>query len=151
MSFPVSSFVPSWISTDQLAARLGATAHLTTNCGWLLDVRRRSAVLADPVTIPGAAVCDPALAGHWLGRLASADDASPNDASPDVPSRDDAGPVDPNTVIVVFCVHGHEVSQGVAQLCARLGHRVHVLSGGLAGWQQAGHPTVPIPSEDETA
>jgi rhodanese-related sulfurtransferase len=43
--------------------------------------------------------------------------------------------------VVAYCVHGHEVSQGVALSLQRAGIRAAYLDGGIAGWQDAGLPT----------
>ena len=57
----------------------------------VIDVRRREAFLKDTKTIGGALRRDPERVDAWAGELPSADK------------------------IVVSCVHGHEVSQGVAR------------------------------------
>jgi rhodanese-related sulfurtransferase len=43
--------------------------------------------------------------------------------------------------VVVYCVHGHQVSQGAAAVLAAAGHDVAFLEHGIAGWTEAGLPT----------
>jgi rhodanese-related sulfurtransferase len=85
----------------------------------VVDVRKRAAFLAAPDMIRGALRRDPETLDAWRGALP-------------------AGGAD----IVVYCVHGHEVSQGVAKA---LGARY--LAGGIEHWdgermgKPAGAPT----------
>ena len=44
--------------------------------------------------------------------------------------------------VVVYCVHGHEVSQGAARALRADGIDASVLEGGLAAWEKAGLPTM---------
>ena len=44
--------------------------------------------------------------------------------------------------VVAYCVHGHEVSQGVARSLAGRGVRARYLEGGIEDWKAAGAPTV---------
>jgi hypothetical protein len=84
----------------------------------VVDVRKRPAFLAAADMMRGALRRDPEALDAWAGTL---------------PSRAD---------VVVYCVHGHEVSQGVART---LGARY--LEGGLEHWEgererkPAGAPT----------
>jgi rhodanese-related sulfurtransferase len=43
--------------------------------------------------------------------------------------------------VVVYCVHGHQVSQGAAAALAATGHDASYLDGGIAAWSEAGLPT----------
>jgi rhodanese-related sulfurtransferase len=43
--------------------------------------------------------------------------------------------------IVAYCVHGHEVSQGVAASLQQAGFDAAYLDGGIAGWRESGLPT----------
>jgi thiosulfate sulfurtransferase len=81
----------------------------------LIDVRRNAARQASGMTMAGAIWRDPA---HWL------------DWKDEVAAME--GP------IVFFCVHGHEVSQGLtAALCA-MGADAKYLAGGFSEWQKVG-------------
>ncbi|WP_187972245.1 rhodanese-like domain-containing protein [Aquibium microcysteis] len=47
-------------------------------------------------------------------------------------------------MVVVFCVHGHEVSQGIAERLTALGVDCRYLEGGFAAWQALGNPVAAI-------
>jgi rhodanese-related sulfurtransferase len=87
----------------------------------LVDVRRQGARQASGQTLVNAMWRDPALWLDWKDEVAAL-----------------PGPV------VFFCVHGHEISQGLtAALCA-MGQDAHYLEGGFAQWQTQGLPVVAI-------
>ena len=44
--------------------------------------------------------------------------------------------------VVVYCVHGHEVSQEAARELSRAGHDARFLEGGIAAWAGASLPTI---------
>ncbi|WP_287130338.1 chromate resistance protein ChrB domain-containing protein [Candidatus Cyanaurora vandensis] len=48
----------------------------------------------------------------------------------------------PVQAVVVYCVHGGQVSQTVAQTLRAKGIAAHYLKGGITAWQEAGRPTV---------
>ena len=75
----------------------------------LIDVRKAPAYLAAPDRIRGALRRDPATVDEWAKSLPVA------------------------APVIVYCVHGHEVSQGVARA---IGARY--LEGGIEGWRAAG-------------
>ncbi|MEL6288235.1 MAG: rhodanese-like domain-containing protein [Pseudomonadota bacterium] len=106
-----------------MAALLDAPDRTVT----IIDVRKPAAFAADPRVICGA-----------IRRSHDAVDAwgPPLEAGADGPC-----------VVVVNCVHGHEVSQGVvAALCAR-GIDALYLEGGLAAWIAARLPVESLPVE----
>ena len=80
----------------------------------VIDVRKRAAFDAEPLTIPGALRRDPSHLADWAGALP------------------------PGAGLVVYCVHGHEVSHGVRDALRRHGFAVELLAGGLEGWKAAG-------------
>jgi rhodanese-related sulfurtransferase len=82
----------------------------------LLDVRREERYAEAATTIRGARRRRPEQLAQWAAGL-------PRDAA-----------------IVVACVHGHEVSQGVAAELLRRGFRARYLVDGIEGWQAAGGP-----------
>jgi rhodanese-related sulfurtransferase len=82
-----------------------------------VDVRRPAALEAMPVRIPGALWRPHLTTGKWLAELP-------------------AGP------IVVYCAHGHNVSEIAAADLAANGADVAMLDGGLDGWVAASGPTV---------
>jgi rhodanese-related sulfurtransferase len=90
-------------------------ATLTRTHGPLLvDVRREPAFHAAGETIAGALRRDPATVADWMKTFPRA------------------------TSVVVYCVHGHEVSQGVARALGEQGIQASFLSGGFEEWRAAG-------------
>ena len=79
----------------------------------LLDVRRAPVFEQTHELIDGANWRDPAHVAEWS---ASLDGARP---------------------VVVYCVHGHEVSQGCASKLVELGFDAAFLEGGIEAWKQA--------------
>jgi rhodanese-related sulfurtransferase len=84
----------------------------------ILDVRKRPAFESDPTMLPDALWRDPAAVAVWSAEI-------PLDRS-----------------IVVYCVHGHEVSHGVRDALRERGHDAGLILGGLEGWRAAGGPVV---------
>lgn len=90
------------ISPEKLiAARNAVAAPL------LIDVRREAAFLAAPDMAAGALRRDPATVETWIDELPAA------------------------ARIVVYCVHGHEVSQNVARTLRSRGHNAQFVEHGL--------------------
>ena len=82
----------------------------------LLDVRRTAAYEAAASVIPGSSWHDPAAVAVWAGSLPA------------------------GRRVVVYCVHGHEVSQGAAAQLRAAGFNARYLRGGISAWQAAGLP-----------
>ena len=82
----------------------------------MLDVRRRAAFEAEPRLIPGAVWKNPEQVAIWAGEL------------------------NRNRSVVVYCVHGHEVSHGVADHLRALGFEAALLEGGIEAWKASGGP-----------
>ena len=82
----------------------------------IIDVRREAAFRAASNMIPGALRRDPESVARW---------------APEVPAA---------SSVVVYCVHGHEVSQAVAAELARRGIQARYLEGGVAGWAEKAFP-----------
>jgi rhodanese-related sulfurtransferase len=81
----------------------------------VIDVRKTPAFLAAPDMIAGALRRDPTDVAAWAKELPKASTA------------------------VVYCVHGHEVSQGVAQKLRDAGISARYLADGIEeGWKAAG-------------
>jgi rhodanese-related sulfurtransferase len=97
------------ISVTELLAQRVAGAKLV-----LLDVRRAPVFAQAADAIEGAVWRDPAWVDRWAPVWA------------------------PGEQIVVYCVHGHQVSQGCAQTLEALGLTVHYLEGGIEAWRAAG-------------
>ncbi len=88
----------------------------------IVDVRREAAYQAGDGVIAGAIRRTPETIADWHGQL---DLARP---------------------IVVYCVHGHEVSQGAAGFLAGQGSRAVYLEGGFEAWKAAGGKMAPKPA-----
>jgi rhodanese-related sulfurtransferase len=81
----------------------------------LIDVRRRDAFLGAADMAEGALRRDPETVSSWVKSLPRA------------------------SMVVVYCVHGHQVSQGVARALSGDGLRAYYLEGGLEeGWKSGG-------------
>ena len=100
------------ISPSQLYDRLG-----TARAPIVLDVRRAADIAPADRPIVSARRRDPDEVARW-GR--------------DLPA---------GRSVVVYCVHGHQVSQGVAAALRAAGIDAAFLDGGIAGWTAAGLPT----------
>jgi rhodanese-related sulfurtransferase len=100
------------ISSHGLYARLG-----TEHAPLVLDVRRAEAFDEDTARIIGAARRSPDDVSTWGAKLSS------------------------KRPIVTYCVHGHEVSQGVAVALGAQGFDARYLEGGIAGWRENKYPT----------
>lgn len=120
--------MPRTISPSDLIACIG-----TARCPLVIDVRREDAFAAAPTRIAGALWRHHMKAAAWL---------------PDLP----AGP------IVVYCTHGHNVSEIALARLAQLGADAAVLEGGVEAFAAAGgqlarrsapglEPGLPRPSE----
>ena len=99
------------ISASDLYRRLGTAA-----APLLIDVRRGPAFEADEWIIAGAVRRPPEEIERW-GR--------------EIPSGSPG---------VVYCTHGHEVSQGAAAILREIGAAARYLEGGIAAWAEAKLP-----------
>jgi rhodanese-related sulfurtransferase len=80
----------------------------------IVDVRRRAAFEREPVRIPLSLRCEPEDVDRCAADL------------------------DPWRRVVVYCVHGHEVSQNTARSLSARGLSAAILEGGLEGWKSGG-------------
>ena len=80
----------------------------------VIDVRREPAFLKAPDMLSGALRRDPAGVDAWADELPSA------------------------ASVVVYCVHGHEVSQNAASVLSGRGFQARFVEGGLEAWRTAG-------------
>lgn len=81
----------------------------------IIDVRRRPAYRAATEIMSGALARDPESVSSWASELPA------------------------SSAVVVYCVHGHEVSQGVARALRERGIAASYLEGGIEeGWKTAG-------------
>lgn len=101
-------------TADQLRALARAPFPPT-----IIDVRRRTAFERDPVRLPMALRREPEAVEQWAVEL------------------------EPWRPVVVYCVHGHEVSQNAATALRARGHDATYLDGGLERWRESGGPVEP--------
>ena len=103
-----------------------STAALSDQLGatQVIDVRRRPAFEASAAMIPMAIWRDPAQVAVWHREL------------------------DRLRQVVVYCVHGHEVSQGCAAFLETAEFRVAYLEGGFAHWSEEGRPVQAKPAQE---
>jgi rhodanese-related sulfurtransferase len=102
------------ISPLELKQRLAAFPPPT-----LVDVRRPAAFEQDPEIVPGAIRRLPEAVDSW------------------------AAAIEPWRAIVVYCVRGHEVSQGAGAALRARGLDARYLAGGLEQWRAEGNATQP--------
>jgi len=100
-------------SVDQLLGTVG-----TALVPQIVDVRRARAFDSEPVLIPGALRRLPATIAAWARSL------------------------DRMRPVVVYCVHGHEVSQSTTRMLLETGLDARFLAGGMQAWREAGAPVV---------
>ena len=84
----------------------------------VIDVRKAPAFLASGMTVAGACRRLPFDAENWWSEFAG-------------------------RRVVVFCVHGHEVSRAVCGFLEDKGIDATVLEGGFEAWRAAGLPLEP--------
>lgn len=93
-----------------------STQLLGDSAPLLIDVRKHDAFCASADMLPGALRRDPSQVDGWAGTLPVA------------------------SAVRVYCVHGHEVSQGVASALRAQGIDASFLEGGIEAWRVAGWP-----------
>ena len=101
------------MSLEALLRRFGTQAMPP-----LFDVRRRAAYDSAIDLIPTARWRDHRTAGEW------------------------AREIGPGQEAVVYCVHGHQVSEAAAALLRAGGVTAYYLEGGIEGWRALGGPLV---------
>jgi rhodanese-related sulfurtransferase len=109
-----NSPLPPSVGAPELRQRLLAFPPPT-----IVDARRAAAFDADRDVIPGA-----------LRRPPESIEAC-------------ASELDAWRSVVVYCVHGHELSQDAATALRSRGLDARPLAGGIEAWRAAGYPTVP--------
>src|SRR5262245_9668771 len=90
----------------------------------LRDVRRAQARAADGTDIEGGTWLDPALWLDWKDRVR---DIAPAGAP-----------------VVVYCAHGHEISQGLTAALRAMDIDARHLDGGISAWKAAGRDTIEV-------
>ena len=89
----------------------------------LLDVRRAQKRQAEGDEIEGGRWLDPALWLDWKDGFAAAPQP-----------------------VVLYCAHGHEISQGLTAALRAMGTDARSLAGGIEAWRDAGHAVVQLDS-----
>jgi thiosulfate sulfurtransferase len=105
--------MPVAITAQELVLAQSAEASLQ-----ILDVRREPAFSGSNNMIPDAAWRNPDDIAIWSANL------------------------DRDRHVVLYCVHGHEVSQDCSSYLQMLGLHARYLDGGIARWIAEGHPTI---------
>ena len=106
---------------SQLRSKLGAE-----NPPIVVDVRRRPAFLESDAMLSGALRRDPEQAAGWAKSLPRA------------------------SSVVVYCIHGGEMSQNAADALTGAGISAQYLEGGLVAWKAAGGPLDRKPRDSAT-
>ncbi len=107
------SNLPLSVTSDALAARMGRAGSPL-----LIDVRKAPAFDGAIRVVAGALRIAPDDIGAAAAKL-------PRDSD-----------------IVVYCVHGHEVSQGAARTLGQAGFNAAFLEGGIGHWEEQHLPTM---------
>lgn len=107
----------SHLSTAELALWQRAAFGHT-----LIDVRRAAKRRGEGDQIAGSEWLDPALWLDWKDRFEGA-----------------------RVPVVVYCAHGHEISQGLVAALRAMGADARHLEGGIEAWRAAGLPVQPLP------
>lgn len=103
---------PPYSPTD-LLSRLGSG-----RAPLVIDVRRRPALESDPALVAGATWRDPYAVSDWEKYLPR------------------------HRPVVLYCVHGHEISRNAAAALRQAGVDARYLDGGIEAWRGLGGPTV---------
>ena len=125
LSYPVRQRVNSPVQGGFAEADTLTVQHLKTlfdkgSAVKVIDVRLPKDLKADPRLIPSATWLDPSQVEKWAKTLTK------------------------GTPIVVYCVHGHRVSQQVAERLLSLGYPTRRLAGGIEAWKEVKGNTVPL-------
>lgn len=111
----------AFISVDGLAAELQGVSPVV-----LLDVRREQARASSGLEIPGAIWRNPAFWLDWKDEFLT----TPR--------------------VLLYCAHGHEISQGLAATLRAMGVDALSLSGGFSAWHAAGLALRRVESDTDT-
>lgn len=95
------------VSPGELASQLRAA-----DAPLIIDVRKQEAFAASGDALPGALRRDPLQVAQWVATLPAA------------------------ASVLVYCIHGHEVSQGAMAAMRQLGINASFLQGGIEAWRE---------------
>jgi len=99
------------IEQSELETLIKFNANVT-----IIDVRKKPAVEKEPAMIQGATWQDYEDVSSWADSVKS------------------------SNVVVVYCVHGHEVSQSATAALRQMGAQAYYLRGGMHAWQERSGP-----------
>ena len=115
---------PSFSLSDFSLSPAELTRQLQSGAAPLVvDVRKNAAFLASPFTLPGALRRDPFQLESWADALPAA------------------------SAVLVYCVHGHEVSQTTMAALRQRGINALFLIGGMSAWCDQGYAVVPAQTD----
>ena len=118
---------PSFYSPDFSLSPAGLALQLQAgDAPLVIDVRKNEAFYASGYTLPGALRRDPLQLDAWASALPAA------------------------SAVLVYCVHGHEVSQTTMAALRQRGINAQFMSGGIEAWRELGLPLAPKPSGSAT-
>lgn len=110
---------PSSNSSSYSCSPAGLAAQLLLrDAPLVIDVRKNDTFTASDCTLAGALRRDPLQVDAWACTLP------------------------PATSVLVYCVHGHEVSQNTMTALRQCGLNAHFLEGGIEAWREQGLPVV---------
>lgn len=110
---------PSAYSSPYACPPTGLTAQwLSSEAPLIIDVRKNEAFMASEYLLPGALRRDPLLVGDWANTVPAA------------------------APVLVYCVHGHEVSMDTMNALRQRGVNASFLQGGIEAWREQGLPLV---------
>jgi rhodanese-related sulfurtransferase len=120
-------FFPTSSTADSCCTPAALVMQLATHAAPLIiDVRKNEAFAAANDTLPSALRRDPLQVDRWAATLPAA------------------------TTVLVYCVHGHEVSQNTVNAMRQQGIHATFLQGGIEAWRQQGLPLVVKPAGSAT-
>jgi superoxide dismutase, Fe-Mn family len=105
------------LMNDEINAKVADPARLPH--AQVIDVRRAAAFERATTMLPNATWRDPERVSEWAVELSSGQE------------------------MIVYCVHGHEVSQNTALALQVRGINAAFLEGGIEAWAAAGNAVVP--------
>ena len=115
-------FMPSSLASESSCTVAALAMQLATHAAPLVvDVRKKEAFVAAVDTLPGALRRDPLQVDFWAATLPVAAE------------------------VLVYCVHGHEVSQNTVKALRQRGIHATFLQGGIEAWRDGGNPVMAKP------
>ena len=121
------SFPPSFLTSESSCTSASLAMQLASNAAPLvIDVRKNEAFAAAGDTLVGALRRDPLQVDTWATTLPVAG------------------------AVLVYCVHGHEVSQNTVTALRRHGIHATFLQGGIEAWRNQGLPLIAKPAGGAT-